>query len=670
MKDKKASVRKYFQNPGAVEPPYLMGISCGLCHMAFDPLNPPADPAKPRWENLAANMGNQYLREGDLFFGPGRVIAGAANPGPNYPDDPYDTKGLDEKSFLYQYGHTQQPGTSETSRFTWDFLNNPNTINQLFNVGGRAAFSETTPSGHKVITNHVLKDGSDAVGIHAALLRVFINVGSEGNYLLDQLWNPVLGTSQRPFSLKDVKLEVSHARKRELLELYPELGQAWKESERRVPFLASYLASYTPYDLASIKNEKGEPKFITKDAEQLRRGALVFADNCASCHSSKQPFYPISTEDNKKAFFRQLVLSDQFLPGNTFSDDVRYPLTYPGLGVNAARSMGTNALDGEVWSDFSSQEYKALPALGYMSFENPLNKLDPAFGPDPIVTPFIAKGGGRGYYRTAALNSMWSTAPFLHNNSMGPSPVDDQGLTDPKAITVEGRIALFEKAMDELLNPQKRPLKVKVTSIDSSLTDGMSDAGGQLSNLLAGVAKKAVEQTLADVSAEVIATSDAPPELKPALQIVLGELITRLRPDLEKLYSKENLDKIRAQVAAAVITQVNALVEEKLKDKPKLAELVTPLKPKFEEAIKAHSSDLARIFQSQFVIPKGTPLNLLLNLDEGKLPYVFTLLLKSGNNPRTLAEELLKRSECPDLVENRGHTFGSDLDQDDKKAAD
>ena len=109
-------------------------------------------------------MGNQYLREGDLFFGPGRIVAGDANPGPNYPDDLYDTKGLSESSFLYQYGHTQQPGTSETSRFSYDFINNPNTINQIFYIGNRAGFCETAPNGKLQITNHILKDGTTRWG--------------------------------------------------------------------------------------------------------------------------------------------------------------------------------------------------------------------------------------------------------------------------------------------------------------------------------------------------------------------------------------------------------------------------------------------------------------------------------------------------------------------------
>ncbi len=233
-KDKKASLRRYFANPGKVEPPYLVGITCVLCHVAFDPLNPPLDPVKPRWENLAANIGNQYLREGDLFFGAGRIVGGDANPGPTYPENPYDTKGLDASSFLYQYGHTQEPGTSETSRFSYDFINNPNTINQIINIGSRAVFHETAPTGTKLITNHVLKDGSDSVGIHAAVLRVYINIGSEGDYWADHLWNPATGTSQRPFSIEEVRLaaglvepkdDAARARKANLLAPIPSWGR-------------------------------------------------------------------------------------------------------------------------------------------------------------------------------------------------------------------------------------------------------------------------------------------------------------------------------------------------------------------------------------------------------------------------------------------------------------
>src|SRR5262249_50996885 len=100
-------VAAYFKAPQKFEPPYFIGFSCAFCHMGFDPTNPPKDPAKPRWENLAANIGNQYFREGELFFGRGRILFGDRNPDPKDPKDPYKTRGLDGKSLLYHYAATQ-----------------------------------------------------------------------------------------------------------------------------------------------------------------------------------------------------------------------------------------------------------------------------------------------------------------------------------------------------------------------------------------------------------------------------------------------------------------------------------------------------------------------------------------------------------------------------------
>jgi hypothetical protein len=56
---KKWNVNEYFKAPHKFEPPYFVGFSCAFCHIAFDPTNPPEDPTRPRWENLAANIGNQ-----------------------------------------------------------------------------------------------------------------------------------------------------------------------------------------------------------------------------------------------------------------------------------------------------------------------------------------------------------------------------------------------------------------------------------------------------------------------------------------------------------------------------------------------------------------------------------------------------------------------------------
>ena len=665
-KDPKASVRRYFASPGKVEPPYLVGITCALCHVAFDPLNPPADPVRPRWENLAANMGNQYLREGDLFFGAGRVVGGDANPDPKHPDDPYATAGLDPSSFLYQYGHTQQPGTSETSRFSYDFLNNPNTINQIFNIGNRAAFFEERPDGIRQVTNHILKDGADSIGIHGALLRVYVNIGSEGDYWSDRLWNPVRGNTQKPFEIAEVRLaggliepktDAEKARKAELLGAYKDLGRAWKETEIRVPLLVSYLASYTPYNLPE--------KYITTDQELLKRGKMAFADKCATCHSNKQPFYPLASEADRSRFFRELVGSDVFLAGNTLSDDVRYPFNAPGFGINAARAMATNAVDGDIWANFSSQDYKSLPPLGFVKFNNPLGKS----GAD-ITTEFVAPGGGRGYYRTAALNSMWATAPYLHNNSVGRSPyIDTYGpdaVVDPKAITVEGRLALFEDAIDQLLNPGKRTPFVKRTSVASNLVKGMPGVERLLAKAVEGLARDAIEKAIREALEAELAKVGLTPAAKLDFDDAADTLVKKLVADLDPPLAAHDLGSFNRTIEQKVKAQFAATIAGNLRDD--VAKLFAAAQAKVETALEDLGAKVIDRVASKFSIPAGTPLNLILNLNIGKVPYALKAYLEYKDDPEALATALLRLSDCPDLVENHGHTFGSELTDADKRA--
>ena len=75
-------------------------------------------------------------------------------------------------------------------------------------------------------------------------------------------------------------------------------------------------------------------------------------------------------------------------------------------------------------------------------------------------------------------------------------------------------------------------------------------------------------------------------------------------------------------------------------------------------------------------IPKGTPVNLLSNIDLERKPEVFKLLLKITQDlkalPRGASDEqaravfanlvdpLVAVSKCPDYVVNRGHYFGTD----------
>lgn len=399
---------KYSEDP-TIEPPYRIGLSCGICHVAFNPLNPPKDPEKPLWENLVGALGNQYIEEGRLF---------AANLRPD--------------NFVWQVINSQPPGTSDTSRIGNDQINNPNAINAIFNLGDRPKYPEVMNDGSTQEVNHILKDGADSTGVANASLRVYVNIGMCSDYW-QTLHEPLLGrTPQRPFDINTARKECAD----------------WRNTEARMADAEAFLKTANPMYLKDAP--KGEA-LLTKDESVLERGKVAFASSCAQCHSSKQPPADIAIDPDKaKQWYLESVRSANFLDHNFLSDDKRYPITL--IGTNAARALGTNAIKGHIWDQFSSKTYKELPSPGQLTLYNPFDESKPI--------EFQIPGGGRGYYRTPSLVSVWATAPLLHNNSLG------EYNKDP---SVEGRVKAFMDAMEKLLWPEKREGIISRTTQESTL---------------------------------------------------------------------------------------------------------------------------------------------------------------------------------------------------------
>jgi hypothetical protein len=130
------------------------------------------------------------------------------------------------------------------------------------------------------------------------------------------------------------------------------------------------------------------------------------------------------------------VLADDFLDGNYLSNDMRIPVTL--LQTNACSPLSTNAIRGRIWDNFSSESYKQLPPVGDVTVYDP-------FTGQPRQFPM--PGGGLGYTRVPSLISLWSTAPFLLNNSVGPF--------NPSP-SVPARMASFEESITQMLWPELR----------------------------------------------------------------------------------------------------------------------------------------------------------------------------------------------------------------------
>ena len=140
-----------------------------------------------------------------------------------------------------------------------------------------------------------------------------------------------------------------------------------------------------------------------------------------------------------------IVKAPDFLDRNFLSAEFRVPVTL--LQTNACSPLATNAIRGNIWDNFSSETYKDLPSVGTITYYDPFNG-----------TPhsFKMPAGGRGYTRPPSLISLWSSAPFLLNNSLGrlnPKAANDEYNPSP---TVDNRMAAFQDAIAKLLWPERR----------------------------------------------------------------------------------------------------------------------------------------------------------------------------------------------------------------------
>lgn len=146
------------------------------------------------------------------------------------------------------------------------------------------------------------------------------------------------------------------------------------------------------------------------------KGRKVFEKTCASCHS------------NRVWLGKDVLSDDEVLRATGFDPAAGEP---PGaIGTHRCRALTTNWTAGHIWDRFSSDEYKARPT------------------------------GGPGFYRVMLLEAAWATAPFFHNNRLGPYNGDG---------STAGRVAAYEAAMHELLYPTSRDFAGSVQRTTDSI---------------------------------------------------------------------------------------------------------------------------------------------------------------------------------------------------------
>lgn len=489
----------------SIEPPFHIGMACGACHIAFDPLNPPENPAAPQWQNLLGLIGNQYTRMSEIM-----------------------ASGMPENTLEWQMFSHSRPGTVDTSAVPNDQVNNPGTMNALINLAQRPAHFEHDVLKWRDVTSctadrladgtcwceperdekcwlhsnerepvhQILKGGEDSIGLPEAVQRVYINIGSCSeqcwvNHLTDlrQLDPYQRNYGQTPMDIGQCRRDCPN----------------FRAIEDRLGNIADYLlstkAQSTPLFRARGLDSRSDliEQLENEFGASVTRGKEIFADNCARCHS----FVPEPEPKEGAPHFNVVADAATFKSADPYAMDAASgrranwigndEITPASeVGTYRCRSLHSNHVEGHVWQEYGSETYRGRPAEQNLG--------DPA-------------DGGRGSYRNISLVDSWAHAPFMHNNAMGPeicgkpgtthwegqridfysSPyvaytdqnnngqLDDNEqftpLTDPPKCwaydpSVEGRFKLFKASVDSLLNAAERTPKVTMLNQDVVLDIG------------------------------------------------------------------------------------------------------------------------------------------------------------------------------------------------------
>jgi hypothetical protein len=405
----------------AVEPPFLIGMSCAACHAGFDPVKPPVDPERPRWDNVRGLVGNPFLRIGPLLAAgisreqPAAQILALARPGTLPGHGAVEPiMALSARPPFPEIIANKSNRIFEHEIKRWRRLDNCNGhVQALCQCVGQSCWtmaSKTEPAFH------LLKGGEDAAGADLAVQRAFVEMGS----CAETCW---LGRDS--FDVAQCRRDCA----------------SWRAVEDRVGDLLAYMLTGRAPELAEALGLGPEELIASRQIggrERWEQGRKLFARECAKCHSSQKPNLPGQKRD--ATFFEGVDFhrrNDAGLRVDWLGNDELTSVTE--VGTNRCRALRATHTRGRLWEAFGSETYRARPK------------------PD---VPELAtqQGGGRGYYRNVSLLGLWAQAPFFHNGALGPEAPTDPG--------VAARLAAFDRAVNQLLSPGWRDGTIRRTTSD------------------------------------------------------------------------------------------------------------------------------------------------------------------------------------------------------------
>ncbi len=278
-------------------------------------------------------------------------------------------RNVEKGGFFYEELAAQPPGTSDTSRIATDHINNPNAINAIFLLAERERIAATEKMAGGTLALPGEKEEM-AVASHFEGRRGFDRRSRRDDSRLRQHRDVfrVLAHPSQPLDRSDRR------RSRSKFRIAQEHSVFWRATEERLANIAAFFRRLQPFRLADAP---GGAANITTDEAVLNHGKQVFANSCASCHSSKQPPAGIDPQSGDgKAWFRAAVMQPDFLENNFLSNREALSTLRKSRPTPPAPS-GPTPWPGHIWDNFSSQTYKELPLPDEVEFYNPFDETQP-----------------------------------------------------------------------------------------------------------------------------------------------------------------------------------------------------------------------------------------------------------------------------------------------------
>ncbi len=531
-----------------------------------------------------------------------------------------------------------------------------------------------------------------------------------------------------------------------------EMAGGWHEAQP--PAQGKPLVFTLPQEYGNWDTYKTSPSYA--QFKKLIRGVVKQEAEKAIFEGVKPGVTPPAgpeLEGRVKAFLDADPLKEEhpFFVNNFLSTELRVPVTL--VGTYAGRSLATNATRGNVWDNYSSETFKNLPSVGKIQYYNPYldpkkAQPDPIYGTNADFTDGRVKGGP-GYFRPASLISVWATAPYFHNNTLG---LYNQ---DP---SIRGRISAFEDGIRKLLWKDERPnhtrfgttfahpgdLRIEGSSaakgdpgyiyrlpVDTFVTFQPGFIRPLIENLLIGFVGIGPGQFIftilsfwwwvilavifaiftfrgrarqAGVLLLLLALALAAVLLLTGLGGAGGTMIGAVMMTMTNLLGYADVKLWLIVIAIAIFGMVLLLTRREWVIVARSIFLIATLGTLFvgillNKYLTGHLKEVnpvLAVLPNSWLngpykgihigpIPRGTPVNLLMNIDpekRDKLPAALIALLRASltvEQQKLTGEQaykvfadkagaaLLEASKCPDMVLDRGHYFGETLDPDPKR---